>query len=252
MTNKVKTFQDLGDDILNKILHHTEDTIFSKINRVESIRDLYEVNRIIRQRVASLKTLIKQDIIKGSIYEIEWANRNNEITKELYLINSVYLDGNKDAINIAKVEPDGEHQRIFGNYKIVANSRQIGCGNIISYKKVYIPKEIEWSKETRQLIGITDIIAAYSLSHPDLSQYSYIDFQKNIIYTDTQREVANKYSIVELFRVRKKFILCAKPTNAMDAAANRSIIIFKVPFKNCYKLNNVDEIPHIRPTDIYG
>lgn len=251
--NKVKTsIEDLPTDILNKILYLAEDTIEDKINRIENIRDLYSINRIIHQRVASLKIKIKEELVKGSIYEIEWGNRNKEITKELYLINSVYLDGNRDAINIARVEPDEGHQRIFGNYKIVANSRQIGCGNIISYKPIHIPKEVEWSKEPRQLIGITDLIGAYGWEHPDLFQYQYIDLQKNIIYSDTQREVANKYCIVELFRVYKKFMMCAIPSNALDEANNRSVVIFKVSFKNCYKLNNEDKIPHIRPTDIYG
>lgn len=247
--------QNLPDDVLNKILHHAEETIEEKINKIENIRELFSINKIVWERINILKQRVAADIRKGSIYEIEWVSgKTKETIKNIYLINSIFVDSKKDSINMSRVVPDTEHQRIFGNYRIADRSRAIGCGNIISYNFIHEPEQVDWSKEPRQLIGVTDIISIYGWNNPGTLEFDFIDLdRKYIIYTDRQKVMANKYSIVELFKVYKKYIVIAIPDNPMDPANNRSITTIRVAKSSCYKLNkNQESIPHIRPQDIYG
>ena len=52
--DKIETsIQEMPSDILNKILYHTQDSIEDKIDRIENIRDLYSINKIIHQRIES-------------------------------------------------------------------------------------------------------------------------------------------------------------------------------------------------------
>lgn len=244
----------LPDDVLNKILYHAQETLEEKINKIQDIRKLFSINKIVWEQINIRKQKFAADIRKGCIYEIEWVSgKTKETIKNIYLINSVFIDDNKDSINMSRVEPDTEHQRIFGNYKIADRSRAIGCGNIISYNLIHEPEQVDWTKEPRQLIGVTDIISIYGWDNPGTLQFEFIDLERRyIIYTDRQRIMANKYAVVELFKGYKKYNVIAIPDDPLDERPNRSITTIRVNKSSCYKLNNAANIPHIRPQDIYG
>jgi len=244
------SIQDLPDDILNKLIYHTQETIGDKIEKIDNFTDLREINRLIYKQRRKLEDKLSSELLKGCVYQLEFIWRGDTLLNGLYLINSVYINRNQNAINICKVEIDEEHQRQFGNYKIVEKSKRIFTDNIKSYKKVYEPPVVDWDNEPRQLIGITDILRVYGWEHQDLFHYTPTDFPKNILYCSDMVDIANMYCVAELYRVQKNYLLIAIPDNPLDTAPNRSISVIKVSKKYCYKLNNTP--PHIRPQDIYG
>ena len=246
--NKV-SIQDLPDDILNKLIYHTQETIKDKIEKIDNFVDLQETNRLMYKQRRKLEDKLSSELLKGCVYQLNFRWNREDFTG-LYLMNSVYVNRNQNAINICKVEIDDEHQRLFGNYKIVEPSKRIFTDNIKSYKKVYEPPVVDWNNEPRQLIGITDILRVYGWEHQDLFNRHPSDFPTNILYCSDMVDIANMYCVAELFKVQKNNLIIAIPDNPLDTAPNRSISLIRVSKKYCYKLNNTP--PHIRPRDIYG
>jgi len=240
----------LPDDILNKLIYHSQETIKDKIEKIDNFVDLQETNRLMYKQRRKLEDKLATDLIKNCVYQLEVMWRGDTLLSGLYLMNSVYVNRNQNAINICKVEIDEEHQRLFGNYKIVEPSKRIFTDNIKSYKKVYEPLAVDWDKEPRQLIGITDILRVYGWEHQDLINRHPSDFPTNILYCSDMVDIANMYCVAELFKVQKNNLVIAIPDNPLDTAQNRSITLIRVSKKYCYKLNNTP--PHIRPQDIYG
>jgi hypothetical protein len=124
------SIRDLPDDLLSTIIYHSQETIYQKIDKEQSIMKLIEINRYLCNHIANLRVKLSNEIKEGCVYKLSFRSKGVDYSG-LFLINTASLNQRNDCINICRVAQD-ENERIFGKYKIVEISMMIGSGSIYS------------------------------------------------------------------------------------------------------------------------
>ena len=159
----------------------------------------------------------------------------------MYLINSIYLTGNTNVINVSEVDRDYENQRIFGNYKIMEPSIRLNIFNIIEYEVIQQPKEVDWDTvPIGQIIGINVPWLIYP-NAPEVIDFNVYNDpgNENILYLDETVNNCNRYTYAELAKVNKRQLTIFFPTDPSDPRPNRSVVRMSLPKKVCYLLDKV-------------
>ena len=241
---------DIPDDALNKILNYTNETIQEKIDKIGNGFELLQVIGMLHKREDEIKEQLAKDFVQGDIYEITFEKNCKRIAGRhtgLYLINSVRFDRTTGAIDVARVEPDPDHTRKFGNYKVVEPSLRLTTFDIIDYKVIHQAKEIDWGKHRGNLIGVNCPWMIYP-NNEMLIVYDRTDIpgsHRQILYNERMVYMINRYTVVEAWKIHKNKITIVFPQDINDNAPNRSVISISFPKNNCFLLDK--QPPHIRP-----
>ena len=205
------SIKQLPEDILNKIIYHTQETIEEKIDKEHSIMKLIELNRYIHKHIDNLRVKLSNDIKEGCIYKLSFRKIHNDYNG-LYLINSVSLNERKDTINICRVEQDDNNERIFGKYKIVRTSVMIYSGSIYSCELEYKPPPVNYNSST---LLLSEPVRVYGIDNFILSRYSHWNFNTNIkiIYNTDIMSIKNHYCLVQVIRVLKHSVRVKLPND---------------------------------------
>ena len=205
------SIKQLPDDLLNKIIYHTQETIQQKIDKEQSIMKLIDINKYICKHIDNLRIKLSTEIKEGRVYKLSFRKNYNDY-KGLYLINSVSLNECKDTINICLVEPDDNNERIFGKYKIVKTSIMINSGLIYSCELEYEPPPVNYNSST---LLLSEPIRVYGMDNYILSRYSPWNFNTNIkiIYNTDIMSVKNHYCLVQVIRVLKRVVKVKLPND---------------------------------------
>jgi hypothetical protein len=205
------SIKQLPEDILNKILYHTQETIYQKIDKQQSIMKLIEINRYICNHIDNLRVKLSNEIKEGCIYKLSFRSKGIDYT-DLYLINTASLNKKNDCINICRVEPDSNNERIFGKYKIVKKSMMLCSCAIYSCELEYKPPPVNYNSST---LLLSEPIRVYGIDNYILSRYPNWNFNTNIkiIYNTDIMSVKNHYCLVQVIRVLKHSVKVRLPND---------------------------------------
>lgn len=230
----------MPDDILNKLIEFREETIQDKIDNINDGFELLKIVRLLDRREDVIKAKMAEEIKKGCIYEITFEANSKRITGRhtgLYLINSVYLGQRTNCINVAPVEPDPDHQRSFGYYKITDESIRLNMYNVIKYSLVHKPSKVDWSSVRKgQIIGISEPWMMYP-NAPLIADYDRRDIPDDILYDHRMVFMKNRYAFGEVYRVHKNKVSIVYPHDVTDPRPNRPVYQISFAKNSCYLLD---------------
>ena len=147
----------------------------------------------------------------------------------LYLITTASLNKRDDCINICRVEPDTNNERIFGKYKIVETSMMITSGSLYSCELEYEPPPVNYNTPT---LLLSEPVRIYGMNSETLSQYNSWTFNTNlkIIYNTDIMNVKNHYCLVEVLYSLKHSVKVRLP--------NEHRYIYNIPKRILYNSIN--------------
>jgi hypothetical protein len=203
--------RELPDDLLNKIIYHTDELIQEKIDKEQSIMKLIDIRRYINNHIEDLRIQLSYKIKEGCVYKISFIKNQTDFAG-LYLINTAAINQKNDSINICKVEPDDNNERIFGKYRIVKISTLISTTSIYSYELVYEPPTVNYYRPT---LLLAEPVRVYKRDNFILSRYSSLNFGSKIkiIYNREILCIKNHYCLVQVVSVLKDSVKVRLPND---------------------------------------
>jgi hypothetical protein len=185
---------ELPNDILNKLVYHTTESIEDKIDKESSIMKLRDIKRYIDNHADKLKAKLGEEIIEACVYYLVF-RKCNEKHEGTYLINTANLSTKTDIINICRVVPDTD-KRIFGRFRIVETSIMLHSGLLYDYKLIYKPPPVNYN---------VPVLLCCDPSRVDNTPYNY-NTNIKIIYNTELMNIKNQFCLVEVVSVLKNTI----------------------------------------------
>ena len=203
------SIRDLPEDLLSTIIYHSQETIHQKIDKEQSIMKLIDINRYLCNHIENLRINLSKEIKEGCVYKLSFRSKGIDYSG-LYLINTASLNRRNDCINICKVEPDSNNERIFGKYKMVKKSMMLCSGAIYSCEIEYEPPPVNYNTPT---LLLSEPVRIYGRHNEILSQYDLWNFNTNlkIIYNTDIMNVKNHYCLVQVVYTLKHSVKVRLP-----------------------------------------